>query len=191
MKNIYKRKDGRYEYSKMIDNERIYIIKSTKKELEKEVREIKQKNKKQRNKYLFKNIVNEWYTNFKEPYIGKSAKQVYHATINNYLLPELGNKSINKITFKDLQLLKEFAKEYVNIPEIVKNQTSDIIYDPQKADETRLKFIMDDGKILYLRIEDMADQLNNRYDYVANKEAFKNKCVFSFEGNYVYMKDCE
>lgn len=31
MKNIYKRKDGRYEYSKMIDNERIYIIKSTKK----------------------------------------------------------------------------------------------------------------------------------------------------------------
>ena len=125
MKNIYKRKDGRYEYSKMIDNERIYIIKSTKKELEKEVREIKQKNKKQRNKYLFKNIVNEWYTNFKEPYIGKSAKQVYHATINNYLLPELGNKSINKITFKDLQL---FINKVTN-----KRRTQEVLMQHTKA----------------------------------------------------------
>ena len=92
--------------------------------------------------------------------------------------------------FKDLQLLKEFAKEYVDIPEIIKSQTSDIIYNPQKSDETRLKFIMDDGKILYLRIEDMVEQLN-KFDYEANKEVYKDKCVFSFEGNYVYMKDCE
>lgn len=135
------------------------------------------------------------------------AQKVAYCVIGKktYVIDELGNVSETKdqdlitslqatprITqFKDLKLLKQFAKEYVKIPEIVKSQTSDILYDPQKADETRLKFIMDDGKILYLRIEDMADQLNNRYDYVANKEAFKNKCVFSFEGNYVYMKDCE
>ena len=137
----------------------------------------------------------------------EEAQKVAYCVIGKktYVIDELGNVSETKdqdlitslqatprITqFKDLKLLKQFAKEYVKIPEIVKSQTSDILYDPQNADETRLKFIMDDGKILYLRIEDRADQLNNRYDYVANKEAFKNKCVFSFEGNYVYMKDCE
>lgn len=119
MKNIYKRKDGRYEYSKMIDNERIYIIKSTKKELEKEVREIKQKNKKQRNKYLFKNIVNEWYTNFKEPYIKQKAKENYNTTLNKYIIPELGNKSINKITFKDLQLFINNKNDKRRIQEIL------------------------------------------------------------------------
>lgn len=104
MKNIYKRKDGRYEYSKMINNERIYIIKNTKQEIEKEVREINQRNKTIKNKYLFKNIVKEWYTNFKEPFIKQKAKENYNTTLNKYIIPELGNRSINKITFKDLQL---------------------------------------------------------------------------------------
>lgn len=126
MKNVYKRKDGRYEYSKMIDNERIYIIKRTRQELEKEIKEIKQKNKKQRNKYLFKNIVEEWYKNFKEPYIGESAKQVYHATINNYLLPTLGNKSINKITFKDLQLFINKVKDKRRTQEVLLQHTKAI-----------------------------------------------------------------
>ncbi len=104
MKNIYKRKDGRYEYSKMIDNERIYIINRSKSELEKQVREIKLKNKKQKNTHLFKNIVLEWYSNFKEPYIKENAKQIYNASLNKHILPKLGNKSINKITFKELQI---------------------------------------------------------------------------------------
>ena len=136
----------------------------------------------------------------------EEAQKVAYCVIDKktYVIDELGNvsetddkdliaslQSTPQITkFKDLQLLKEFAKKYVNIPEIIKSQTSDIIYDPQKADETRLKFIMDDGKILYLRIEDMVEQLN-KFDYEANKEVYKDKCVFSFEGNYVYMKDCE
>lgn len=137
----------------------------------------------------------------------EEAQKVAYCVIDKttYVIDELGNVSETtdknliaslqatpRITnFKDLDLLKEFAKEYVKIPEIVKSQTSDILYDPQKADETRLKFLMDDGKILYLRIEDMADQLNNRYDYEANKEVYKDKCEFSFEGNHVYMKDCK
>ncbi len=136
----------------------------------------------------------------------EEAQKVAYSVIDQktYVIDELGNvsetddkdliaslQSTPQITkFTDLDLLKQFAKEYVNIPEIVKSQTSDIIYDPKKADETRLKFIMDDGKILYLRIEDMVNQLNI-YNYEANKEVYKNKCIFSFEGNNVYMKDCE
>lgn len=119
MKNIYKRKDGRYEYSKMINNERIYIIKSTKQELEKEIRELKQKNKKQKNKYLFKNIIEEWYINFKEPYIKQKAKENYNTTLNKYIIPELGNKSINKITFKDLQLFINNKNDKRRIQEII------------------------------------------------------------------------
>lgn len=119
MKNVYKRKDGRYEYSKMIDNERIYIIKRTKQELEKEIKEIKQKNKKQRNKYLFKNIVEEWYKNFKEPYIQQKAKENYKVTLNKYIIPNFNNKSINKITFKDLQLFINSLNNKRRIQEII------------------------------------------------------------------------
>ena len=92
--------------------------------------------------------------------------------------------------FEDIELLKTFAKEYVNIPELIKNQTSDIIYSPKKSDETRLEFIMDNGKIFYLRIEDMVEQLE-RIDYEAFMTGYSDRCVFSFEGKYIYTEKCE
>lgn len=92
--------------------------------------------------------------------------------------------------FTDLKFLKSFAKEYAKIPQTIKNQASDIIHDRKEADETRIKFIMDNGKILYLRVEDMANQLAN-YDYEANMTAYSDKCIFSFEGGRVYMKACD
>ena len=49
---------------------------------------------------------------------------------------------------------------------------------------------MDNGKIFYLRIEDMADQLN-RIDYEAFMTGYSDRCVFSFEGNYIYTEECE
>ena len=86
--------------------------------------------------------------------------------------------------------IESFAKEYVKIPELIKTQISDILYDPKDNDQTRLKFIMDNGKIFYLRIEDMADQLN-RIDYEAFMTGYSDRCVFSFEGNYIYTEECE
>lgn len=96
--------------------------------------------------------------------------------------PQLSN-------FKDLDFLKKFAKEYIKIPELIKNQTSDIIYSPLKSDETRLKFLMVNGKVFYLRVEDMADQLN-RFDYEAFMTVYSDHCEFSFEGEHIYMKEC-
>ena len=119
MKNIYKRKDGRYEYSKMIDNERVYIIKPTKKELEREIRELKSKNKIDKNKYLLKNIVEEWYKNFKEPYIGQNAKEIYRSTLQCHIIPAIGDKSINKLTFKDLQLFVNTLSNKRRMQELV------------------------------------------------------------------------
>lgn len=92
--------------------------------------------------------------------------------------------------FKDLDFLKTFAKAYVDIPELIKNQTSDIIYAPKKSDETRLKFIMNNGKILYLRVEDMVEQLK-KFDYEAFMTAYSDRCEFSFEGEHVYMEKCQ
>lgn len=104
MKNIYKRKDGRYEYSKMVNNERIYFIDRYKSNVENKVRELREHNKEQYKKKGFKNIVLEWYNNFKKDAIGEKARLAYHNTLDNYILPKFENKTINKITYKELQL---------------------------------------------------------------------------------------
>lgn len=121
-----------------------------------------------------------------------------------YVIDELGNVSSTKNKeliqslqscprlsgFKDVDFLKDFAKQYVKIPELVKSQTSDIVYAPLKLDESRLKFVMDNGKVLYLRVEDMVNQLS-RFDYEAFMTEYHDRCEFSFEGENVYMKKCK
>ena len=104
MKNIYKRKDGRYEYSKYTNGERIYIISKYKNQIEEKVKLLKQDKKRIANITLFKNIVNEWYNNFKKDTIGTKARENYKNTLNNYLIPKFGNKHISKITYKELQI---------------------------------------------------------------------------------------
>lgn len=137
----------------------------------------------------------------------EEGKKVAYCEIGKktYVIDELGNvketndkKLISSLQscprflgFKDEKFLKEFSKEYVQVQSLIRNQTSDIIHDPKKADETRMKFILDCGKILYVRVEDMVDQLNN-FDYEANIVQDKRNCTFSFEGKYVYkFKKCE
>ena len=136
----------------------------------------------------------------------EEAEKVAYCEIGKkiYLIDELGgvvetnDKNIIEslqscpriLKFKDLKFLKTFAKEYIQIPELIKSQTSDIVYDPNELDETRLKFVMDNGKILYLRTEDMVEQLK-KFDYEAYMTQYSKKCVFSFEGKYIYMKDCK
>lgn len=136
----------------------------------------------------------------------EEAQKVAYCIIDKttYVIDELGNVSLTadqsiiaslqatpQLTgFKDLKFLKQFAKEYVKIPELIKSQTSYIIYSPIKADTSRLKFLMDNGKILYLRVESMVEQLS-KFDYEAFMTAYSDRCEFSFEGNHVYMKKCK
>lgn len=135
----------------------------------------------------------------------EEADKIAYCVIDNktYIIDELGDvvetedkeviKSLHACPqlsgFEDLEFLKKFAKEYIQIPELIKNQTSDIIYSPLKSDDTRLKFIMVNGKVFYLRVEDMADQLN-RFDYEAFMTVYSDRCEFSFEGEHIYMKEC-
>mgnify|MGYP005796592739 FL=1 len=83
------------------------------------------------------------------------------------------------------KVLKEFAKEYAKIPYSVISQISSINYAPQNADETRCEFIMDDGKILYLRYDQMADQLKGNY-YALLMEKYPDDKYYDFLGKYVY-----
>lgn len=137
----------------------------------------------------------------------EEAEAVAYCTIDKktYVIDELGkvSKTNDKklieelkttpriVDFPDLKFLKTFAKEYVKIPELIKNKTSDISYAPKKYDETRIEFLMVDGRKLYLRVEDMVEQLEV-FDYEANIETYKDKCIFSFEGKgKIYALPCE
>lgn len=115
-----------------------------------------------------------------------------------WILDEKGNMIINeandvlsyvqrcpKLNGFDENRAREFAKEYYKIPSQVQNQISDIKYSPLPSDETRCEFLMDDGKILYLRIEDMAGQLaGDRYDAILRE--FPDAKHYSFEGKNCY-----
>lgn len=85
----------------------------------------------------------------------------------------------------DYQCFEKFSKEFAKIPIQVINQISDINYAPLKGDETRCEFIMDDGKILYVRYEKMAEQLkNDNYSFIMEK--FPNHKYYDLLGKYVY-----
>lgn len=93
-----------------------------------------------------------------------------------------------KLTGFDEARLKEFAKQYYKIPTQVQNQVSDIIYSPLGADPTRCEFVMDDAKILYLRIEDMAKQLaGDGYANILKK--YPDNKYYDFMGDNCYVSD--
>ena len=114
---------------------------------------------------------------------------------NTYVVDEKGAVFINnssqaraeiqrcpQIFNMEIELLETFAKEYSKIPSQVLNQTSEIIYEPQNADETRCRFNMSDGKVLFLRIEDMASQLaGDRYARIINDAP--NSKYYDFVGD--------
>lgn len=83
------------------------------------------------------------------------------------------------------EVLAQFAVEYVKIPSQVRLQVSDIYFKPLAGDDLRCQFNMDDGKILYLRIDEMATQLakNNYIILVVNHSEYQ---YFDFLGEYVY-----
>lgn len=136
----------------------------------------------------------------------EEADKIAYGTINGeiYLIDEMGQvcKTSDEniieelkftpqfVDFESVKFLEMFAKEYLKIPDLIKNQTSDIVFDPIKGDDTRLKFIMVNGKILYLRLSDMAQQLNS-IDYEAMMTEYKDRCIFSFEGKHIYTKECD
>lgn len=129
------------------------------------------------------------------------SEPIGQATINNilYVIDETGRVSEDKydrlvsyvqrcpkLNGFDLNRFKAFAREFAKLPVQVVNQISDINYTPEKLDETRCEFIMDDGKVLYLRYEDMAKQLQGN-NYAIKMAEFPDYKYYDFVGKYVYV----
>lgn len=120
---------------------------------------------------------------------------------DTYVIDEKGKVTINtspevlsevqrcsQIFDMDMEVLKTFVKEYKKIPSQVRNQVSEIWFSPQNGDASRCQFNMDDGKILYLRIESMAKQLgNDRYSKVIKQ--LPDSKHYDFVGDKVYTDD--
>ena len=86
----------------------------------------------------------------------------------------------------DLDNFKKFVKEYVKIPSDVQNQISSLIFEPDEKDQTKCKFELDDGKIFYVRIENMAKQLTSSNYYLVMQK-FPNYKYYDFLGKNVYV----
>lgn len=102
-------------------------------------------------------------------------------------------KTLSYVTgFSDLEMLEDFAKGFKDVPSLMQNEMSEIILDPQPADPTRLKCLLNDNKTLYVRIEDLATRLNDdQFSYEAYKTEYSDSCIFSIEGKFVYKQKCQ
>lgn len=87
----------------------------------------------------------------------------------------------------DEKILKEFAKEYQYVSEYMRNEISDIILEPKNADPTRLKCLLSDNYIIYIRIEDLKERLGEKstFDLDAYKALYPDESIFKFEGGYI------
>ena len=83
------------------------------------------------------------------------------------------------------EIMAQFAAEYAKIPSQVRLQVSDVYFKPAAGDDLRCQFNMDDGKILYLRIDKMASQLANN-NYIILVYNYGDYKYFDFLGEYVY-----
>lgn len=79
----------------------------------------------------------------------------------------------------------EFSKQFAKIPTQIINQISDINYTPAPTDETHCDFIMDDGKILYVRYDKMAELLTTK-TYYNDIEKYPEYKYFELSGRFVY-----
>lgn len=85
-------------------------------------------------------------------------------------------------------LLEQFSEQYILIPIQVRNLISDIAYVPASADETRCEFYMNDGKVVIVRIEDMASQLAGD-NYAKMIRTMPDNKYYDLLGKYGYVFD--
>lgn len=86
----------------------------------------------------------------------------------------------------DLENYQKFVKEYVKLPSVVRNQISSIIFEPNEKDKTKCRFELDDGKVFYIRIENMAKQLTSSNYYLVVQK-YPNYKYYDFLGKNVYV----
>ena len=97
-----KRKDGRYEWQKRINGERIYLYAKTPKELKAKVEALGIKTKRM-TKLTFQEYANERLQSMRPPILSKDTYNQYSYFYEKFYYPAFGKKAIEKITATDLQ----------------------------------------------------------------------------------------
>ncbi len=128
MKNVRLRKDGRFEFRKVINGVKVDIVKRTKLELLEAIRKIKKfgyQKTQPKLKHNFKIFAERWFNLFKKPNIKEASADVYENILDNHLL-HLHNKNIEDITLDDLQSILNNEKgrmrelSYLTIKQVFK-----------------------------------------------------------------------
>ncbi len=118
IKNIYHRKDGRWEYIKKQNGNKIYLIASTKEKLLEKVKEEKANNKKQTQKETLTFV--KWCLRWLEVYkqdLRISSQKRYKQIIEKYIQPFFKDTALKKVNQEKVQqfvnsLVGERNKEY-------------------------------------------------------------------------------
>lgn len=100
LKNITKRIDGRWQFSKTQNGIRTYIYAQTQKELLKKIKQEDKKEQLTKNKYICLDLIYEWYYTYKQNIA--SALQ-YKRTIDKYFNTTIFKQDIRKISFEQLE----------------------------------------------------------------------------------------
>ena len=75
---------------------------------------------------------------------------------------------------------------YVKLPSVVQNQISSIVFEPDEKDQTKCKLELDDGKVFYVRIEDMEKQLTSTNYYLVI-QSYPDYKYYDYLGKNVYV----
>lgn len=124
-KNCYKRKDGRWQYSKQENGYLYYTIANTYRELIEKIKQIKPKQIKNVKKLKTKTLTFlQYFKNFIETYINtknikEHTKYIWKNFADNYIAKQFSKTPIDKLTTEDLQ-------NFIN--QIDKERTRDMLY---------------------------------------------------------------
>lgn len=86
----------------------------------------------------------------------------------------------------DKDHFKQFVEAYVQLPSDVQNQISTLVFEPNDNDPDKCRFEMDDGKIFYVRIENMVEQLTSSNYYMVMNQ-YPDYKYYDFLGKNVYV----
>ncbi len=100
------------------------------------------------------------------------------------------NIATRLLNFTDLELLKKFSEQYVNVPVSIRSLVSDISFAPiEPHDKEQIIFDMNDGKKVY--IHELANLVSEMKYYQEILSVQPNACSYDIHGTNVYAKECE
>lgn len=126
----------------------------------------------------------------KQTYILDSAGHVF---VKNQAIHIKGIQQYPQMEkFRSKKVMQAFLKEYLKLPDVIRSSVSDIIYDRTKTEDKQVRFIMDNGKQIVVRYNEMAKALApDHFNYQAYVSAYKDYCTFTIRNDrIVYMKKC-